>query len=61
VLRVDCLATPGANINDAKLIHSQNIGYVFAYLFPRDDAWQWFCHHTAESCELSYRSVNCLN
>jgi len=24
---------------------SQNIGYVFAFLCPRDHAWQWFYHH----------------
>jgi len=37
-----------ASIQEAKLRYSQNIGHVFAYLFPRDDAWQWFHHHTAD-------------
>jgi len=38
----------GANIHDTKLHYSQNFGYIFAYLIPRNDAWQWFYHHTAD-------------
>lgn len=37
-----------ANIQHAKLLYSQNIGHVFAYLFPGEDAWHWFHHYTSE-------------
>jgi len=34
------------DIQAAKLQYNQNIGYVFACVFPRDDAWPMFHEHT---------------